>query len=101
MTEYYNRTLDSFADEIITRCSGPTNGWYHAVLDRGPYDISFDFAAYGYGRTREEAIARCASEIRRDARGIGKFAPHDCFRGYTFRFQLCKYWSEKESASTS
>ena len=99
-TPYYERTLDSFADHTITKCTDKpsANGFYNATLDTGPNGSLSDpdFAPHGYGKTREEAIAKCAAAIRADARGIGKFAPHSCFQGYDFHWRLAKYWSEKE-----
>ena len=101
-TPYYERTLDSFADHIITRCTDKpsSNGYYNAVLDTGPngHVSDPDFACQGYGKTRAEAIAKCATAIRADARGVGKYAPHRCFQGYDFHWRLAKYWEMKEQA---
>ena len=100
-TLYYDRRLDSFADEIITKVRRGQNGMFYATLDTGPpepWNLSApDFAPDGCRETMEEAIRDCARAIRADDRGVGKFAPHACFRGYTFRFQLAKYWAEKET----
>ena len=100
MTEqpFYKRDLASFADEIITRQTERDGRW-HAVLDCGfnDYVSDPDFAPHGYGKTRQEAAERCASAIRLDAQGIGKFAPHSVLvPGYDLHFRLMKHWSEKE-----
>lgn len=99
--DYWERTLDSFADDIITKCTDKLSesGFYNASLDTGPnhYISDPDFACSGYGKTREEAIAKCAAAIRADSKGIGKYAPHSCFLGYDFHFRLAKYWAEKEA----
>jgi hypothetical protein len=99
---FYERTLDSFADDIITRVrqeeprEGRETGWY-AVIDFGVVSQVSDPDFSGYGATREEAIRRTAKSIRNDAAGIGKYAPHSCFRdGYDLRWRLMKHWDVKE-----
>lgn len=95
-TPFYERTLDSFADEIITKIACKTSaGVYYAVLDvPDGSNIGADFST---GRSKaEDATAACARKIRDDHRGIGKFAPHSCLQGYDLKFRLMKHWSEKE-----
>lgn len=97
-TPYYKRTLDSFADHIITR-TRPHAGGFHAVLDCGfnTYVSDPDFSPHGYGRTKEEAARKSAAAIRADAVGIGKFAPHSLLLpGYDLHFRLMKHWEMKE-----
>ena len=97
-TPFYKRTLDSFADHIITRAR-PYDGGFHAVLDCGfhTYVSDPDFSSYGYGKTMEEAASRSATAIRNDAMGIGKYAPHSLLvPGYDLRFRLMKHWDMKE-----
>lgn len=97
-TPYYERTLSSYADHIITKARPSSGGW-HAVLDcgfdDGPGDP--DFSPHGYGGSAEEAAARSAKVIRDDAIGIGKFAPHRILTdGYDLKFRLMKHWHRKE-----
>lgn len=95
---FYERTLDSFADHIITRARA-YNGGYHAVLDCGfkTYVGDPDFSPHGYGKTMEEAARRSATAIRNDAIGIGKYAPHSLLvPGYDLHFRLMKHWDMKE-----
>ncbi len=97
-TPFYKRTLDSFADHIITRTRA-YNGGYHAVLDCGfnTYVSDPDFSPHGYGKTMEEAASRSATAIRNDAVGIGKYAPHALLvPGYDLHFRLMKHWDMKE-----
>lgn len=97
---YYKRTLDSFADEIITSAirSGDGRRWY-AVIDVGPKRWVSDPDFSRCGATRQEAQRQCAQAIRNDARGIGKYAPHSLLRdGYDLHFRLMKHWAEKEAA---
>lgn len=98
-TPFYKRTLDSFADHIITRARPRDDGSWHAVLDCGfrSHVSDPDFSPYGYGQSREEASARSAAAIRADARGIGKFAPHSLLvPGYDLHWRLMKHWEMKE-----
>lgn len=96
---YYERTLDSFANHIITRQRQRKDGNWHAVLDCS-FDGSVsdpDFSPYGYGATREQAAERCAHAIRQDAIGVGKFAPHSVLKdGYDLHFRLMRHWEKKE-----
>ncbi|TLX16251.1 hypothetical protein [Rhizobium sp. MHM7A] len=97
-TPFYKRTLDSFADHIITRARRYGDG-FHAVLDCGfdSYVGDPDFSPHGYGKTKEEAARRSAAAIRNDAIGIGKFAPHSLLvPGYELNFRLMKHWDMKE-----
>ncbi|WP_315921507.1 hypothetical protein [Mesorhizobium sp. SP-1A] len=98
-TPFYKRTLDSFADHIITRQRQRKDGNWHAVLDCSFDDqvSDPDFSPYGYGATREQAAERCAHAIRQDAIGIGKFAPHSVLKdGYDLHFRLMRHWEKKE-----
>jgi len=98
-TPFYRRTLDSFGDEIITRQSEREGGGWHAVLDCGiDSQVSDpDFSPWGYGATREEAARNCAAAIRKDAQGMGKFAPHSVLvPGYDLHFRLMRHWDKKE-----
>ena len=97
-TPFYQRTLDSFADHIITRAR-PYDGGWHAVLDCGfrTEVADPDFSPHGYGRTKEEAAQKSAQAIRNDALGIGKYAPHSIVvPGYDLHFRLMKHWELKE-----
>jgi hypothetical protein len=98
-TPFYDRTLDSFADDIIVRTICTKKGLYYGVLNKPPVTyIAEDFATYR--STEAQAIADCAKKIRNDHLGIGKYAPHPCLRdGYTLRFELMKYWAEQEQLS--
>ncbi len=96
---FYERTLDSFSDEVITRTLPPSKDphsvWY-AVLDVGPSrDVGDPDFATG-AKTRTEAVARAAKIIRDDARGIGKYAPHAILTGYDLKWRLMKHWADKE-----
>jgi hypothetical protein len=97
-TPFYERSLDSFADEIITQVAQSNDGLYYAWLARPPGSyITADFSACR--TTAEQAIAHCAAKIRQDHLGIGRYAPHRCLSdGYTLRFVLMKYWAELEQA---
>ena len=91
--KYYERSLEDFPDEVIVKVreSKDRSLWY-ASMNTPPRNYSFpDFATAG--ATREEAIARCAKVMRDDARGIGKYAPHSCFRGYDLHWILCPWWA--------
>jgi hypothetical protein len=95
---FWERDLDSFSDEIITRTlppnpNDPSSCWY-AVLDIGPERWPSDPDFSTGAATREEAVAKCARKIRDDQLGIGKFAPHklDLWR-------LRKHWASKESSA--
>lgn len=92
-----SRTLDSFADEIITKVSRAQNGLWYATLDVGPRWFVSDPDFSTCAVTKEAAIAKCAAKIRADARGEGKYAPHDLLLpGYSLHYRLMPYWAEKE-----
>ena len=96
---FYKRTLDSFADHIISRQKRRDDGGWHAVLDCGfdDYVSDPDFSPDGYGATREQAAARSANAIRQNAMGIGKNAPKSVLEdGYDLHFRLMKHWDKKE-----
>jgi hypothetical protein len=100
---YYDRPLDSYADHIICHVRQNREGYWRAVLDCGiTSSVSDpDFATHGYGATAEEAAERCASAIRQNARGIGKFAPAPVLRdGYDLKFRLMRHWEKKERFET-
>ncbi|MFO1027771.1 MAG: hypothetical protein U1E70_21550 [Acetobacteraceae bacterium] len=92
------RTLDSFADEIIVRAEPAADGRWRAVLDVGLWRFNGDPEFASTDTSREAAVARCAQTIRDDARGIGRYAPHTLLspKGYDFRFRLCRHWVTKE-----
>lgn len=94
---YFDRTLESFADETITKArpSQDRKGWY-ATLDVGPTSYVSDPDFSSYAETREAAIRLCATKIRQDAQGIGKYAPHRCLTGYDLHYRLMEYWVNKE-----
>lgn len=97
-TPFYERDLESYADDIITRTrpSGDGRGWY-ARLDCGIREWVSDPDFVGYGKTRAAAITDSAQRIRNDARGIGKFAPRDVLKpGYDLHFRLMRHWVRKE-----
>lgn len=74
---------------VITRQSEDGRRWYASLRGRRwPSDA--DFATCR--ETREETIAACASKIRDDMRGVGKFAPH--FDAYSLLYQFLPAWRE-------
>ena len=94
---YYERSLDSFADDVITSVRPGRNGLWYAVLDVGPnhYPGDPDFSTCCDSNAR--AIAECAKKIRNDAKGVGKYAPHSILvTPYDFHFRLAKHWASKE-----
>jgi hypothetical protein len=96
MPEFYERTLGSFTDEIITSVrQGNDNQLWYAVLDVGPVSYPSDPDFSTCATTREAAVARCARKIRDDAIGLGKYAPHDILTGYALHWRLMKHWAEK------
>ena len=95
---FYQRALDSFSDEIITRTRQADDGqsWY-AVLDTGFHTQVSDPDFSSAAATREDAVRACAARIRTDARGIGKYAPHALLEdGYDLHFRLAPHWADKE-----
>jgi hypothetical protein len=96
-TPYYERKLDSWENEIITRSSKGKSCWY-AVLDTrgGKFgSTSLDFSTGA--ETKQDAIRFCALKIRLDHLGIGKFAPHGDLQGYTLHHEYSEYWRNKET----
>lgn len=91
---FQGRTLDSFADDIITRSL--VEG--RAVLDCGFFDWASDpdFAPSGYGKDSAEAATKCARAIRDNARGIGRGAPDSTLTGYDLSYRLMPHWARKE-----
>lgn len=87
------RTLDDFADHIITRNTKRGN----AVLDTGfKSQVSDpDFAPNGYGPTPADACVNCATAIRANAKGT---KPRSCIKpdGYDLRYRLMRVWVRKE-----
>ncbi len=98
---FWGRTLDSFSDETITKVRQSEGGTWYASLDTGPdrYVSDPDFAVGA--ATRHEAVRLCAARIRADARGEGKYAPHDLLvpGRYDFSYRLAKHWAAKEQAT--
>ena len=96
--KFYERTLHSFADSVITKVRRSHDGTlWTAVLDCGEthYPSDPDFATTA--PTRLRAVRFCAYTIRRNAQGIGKYAPHSILvPGYDFHWRLAKYWAKKE-----
>jgi hypothetical protein len=98
-TPYYQRTLDSFADHIISKARPRKDGGWHAVLDCSfkTYVSDPDFSTHGYGKDAAEAHARSAKGIRDDAIGIGKYAPHAILKdSYDLHWRLMRHWDRKE-----
>lgn len=95
---YYQRTLDSFSDEIITRVRPSSSGtlWY-VVLDRGVVDQVGDPDFSWAAETREDAVAQCAERIRKDAQGIGKYPHSIMVPGHDLHHRLMKHWADKET----
>lgn len=94
---YYQRTLDSFSDKIITKTHRRSSLLWYASLDVGPDQRSSDpDFAWGGCAQEEDAVRNCAERIRLDARGISKFAHHSILTGYDLHFRLMKHWDEKE-----
>lgn len=91
---FSGRTLDSFADEIITRST--VDG--RAVLDCGFFDqvSDPDFSPSGYGQDSAQAAQNCARAIRANAQGIGRRAPYGCLTGYDLQYRLMPHWARKE-----
>ncbi len=91
------RSIDSFSDHIITRQFGVRNGNWAAVLDTGinPYVSDPDFISYG--ASAADAANKCAFLIRRNAQGIGKYAPRQALEvGYDLHYRLMRHWEKKE-----
>jgi len=93
---YYERSFDSWENEIITRVTGGSNGNWYAVLDSRGYKFgSLDFATCC--DSRQDAIRMCALRLRLDVIGIGKFAPHSTLQGYERTWEMAKFWAKKET----
>jgi hypothetical protein len=99
---FYQRTLDSFSDEIITSVrQSSDNGLWYASLALAPGMIRMLYPNYSTCRnTREEAVRDCAQRIRESAAQRpdyhGRLLAPD---GYYFCFKLARHWVEKEQAS--
>lgn len=97
MKPYYQRTLDDFPDDIIVRArqsTTPGGTYWYAVLNSPRNSRGYSMPDFSTcATTREEAIRKCADVIRKDALGIGKYAPHSCLLGYDLHWTLCKYWA--------
>lgn len=85
----------AFPDEVITQVRQGTNKLWYATLDDGPYHNPGDPDFVGCGDTKEEAVARCAKNIRNDIAGVGKYAPHLQLTGY-YLTRLVQYWTAKQ-----
>ncbi len=93
----YQRPLNSWENEIITRARKGEHCWYASLDTRGAKHCNTDFVT-GAG-TRQDAIRFCALKIRVDNLGIGKFAPHKCIEdnSYTLHWEFAPYWRKKET----
>lgn len=99
-TPFYQRTLDSFADDIITEVRQGGRGlWYAAADFRANPRTHSDFA--NAGSTREEAVARCAAAMRQSARGENPKG-YRCgeLEGYMLHWHHMALWAQKEQART-
>ena len=91
---YYDRHLDSWENEIITRCSRGKAGHWYAVLDtRCDSHCSLDFATCC--GSRKDAIRMCSLKIRLDQLGIGRYAPHRI--DFDMKWEWAKLWAKKET----
>ena len=88
-------TAITFPNEIITKVRQGTNKLWYATLDDGPYHNVGDADFVGCGDTKEQAVARCAKNIRDDIAGVGKYAPHPNVSGY-YLTRLVQYWETKK-----
>ncbi len=94
---YFDRTLDSFADETITKTQiGKESRSWYASLDVGPTQYISDPDFLTYANTRDEAIRLCAAKIRAAAQGVGEHIQYRCLTGYDLHYRLMQHWSEKE-----
>jgi hypothetical protein len=94
----YERNLDSWTNEIITRTfqSRDKSYWY-AVLDMADMNPYYNPDFLTCTNKEEDVIRLCAVKIRLDALGIGKYAPRDLLKdGYYLHFKLNPHWEEKE-----
>jgi hypothetical protein len=99
-TPFWQRTLDSFADEVIARAyyvpvdDEGRGGYYAAILRTPKYDLCDpDFRSYG--DTAAQAQAACAKKIRAAAKD-GRYERVLQPGRYDFHFRLCKHWVEIE-----
>ncbi len=91
---HYDRVLDSWENEVITRSTSGKGDYWYAVIDtRGDKHCTIDFATCC--GTRQDAIRMCALKIRLDQLGIGKFAPHKI--GFEMRWEWAKLWAKKDT----
>ena len=91
---WYERTLNSFANNIITRASKGKTCWYASLDNRAlTYAFPPDFSTGA--DTREDAIRFCSLKLRLDALGVGKYAPHNVFKSIDF-WNLKDFWRKKE-----
>jgi len=90
---YYNRKLDSWESEIITRACRGKSCWYAGLDTRGDRYSSIDFATGA--DTRQDAVRMCALKIRLDQLGIGKYAPHKI--KFEMQWEWGKEWAKKET----
>ena len=89
---FYERTVDSFSDEAMTRVSQASHGGWYACLDWGPHDGPGqpDFATCA--GSEQEARRYCAAKVRKSITE-GK---RSCFYDYDLHFKLMKHWVSKE-----
>lgn len=96
LVPYRQRTLESFADDVITTSHrGESGRYWYAKLDVGPQKQVSDPDFSQCAESEEEARAKCARTIRDDARGIGKYAPHSILVD-GLQSRLLKHWVQKE-----
>lgn len=92
---FWDRSVESFSDAIITTVRETTPGVWYAVVDvrgtRFPHHFHADFSTGA--ATPEDAVARCADKVRADLRGEGRWAPR--FRDIDL-FYLKQWWEQKE-----
>ena len=86
--------IEQVPDHILTRAERASSGLWYAVLNLPPGSFSWlDFSTCA--DTEDAARAQCATKIRDDARGIGKFAPHAELTGYSLYYKQIPYWQSQ------
>lgn len=94
---YYERSIEDFPDSAIVQVRQSTERgsdlWY-AVMNRPPGLLGQSMPDFSTcGRIEEEAVRLCATKLREDAKGTGKYAPHSCFSGYDLHWVLNPWWA--------
>lgn len=94
------RTLDDFADHIITRQIYRDNGSWHAVLDCGIIEYVSDpeFSHFGIDKSRMAAAKKCADVIRKKAKKESESLSSQYLLapGYELYYRLMPFWEKKE-----